>query len=125
MLGSLDCRHWKWKNCPSGWAGQFSGKAKVPTIILEAVATHDLWIWHAFFGMPGSNNDINVMDRSPIFFDIASGNCPMIEYTINGRTYNLPYFLADGIYPDLATLVKSFTEPIGQKKKVNSKNYPY
>src|SRR5438270_623559 len=26
----------------------------------------DLWIWHAFFGMPGSCNDINILDRSPI-----------------------------------------------------------
>ena len=26
MLGLLDCMHWKWKNCPSGWVGQFQGK---------------------------------------------------------------------------------------------------
>jgi hypothetical protein len=30
-------------------------------MILETVATHDLWIWHAYFGMPGGCNDINVL----------------------------------------------------------------
>jgi hypothetical protein len=29
MLGSLNCMHWKWKNCPSRWAGKFQGKEKV------------------------------------------------------------------------------------------------
>jgi hypothetical protein len=71
MLGSLDCMHWKWKNCPSAWHGQFKGKEKAPSIILEAVATYDLWIWHAFFGLPGTLNDINVLDR-PIFSKIWS-----------------------------------------------------
>jgi hypothetical protein len=50
MLGSIDCMHWAWKNCPKGWAGMFTRDDKgVPTMILEAVASHDLRIWHAFF----------------------------------------------------------------------------
>ena len=64
MLGSIDCMHWRWKNCPTAWHGAFSGRYHEPTIILEAIASHDLWIWHAYFGLPGSLNDINVLDRS-------------------------------------------------------------
>jgi len=37
----------------------YTGHCREPTIILEAVASQDLWIWHAFFGMPRSLNDIN------------------------------------------------------------------
>lgn len=61
MLGSIDCMHWSWKNCPAAWHRMYRGYKKEPTIILEAVASKDLWIWHAFFGMPGSHNDINVL----------------------------------------------------------------
>ena len=32
MLGSLDCMHWKWKNCPTAWAGQYAGRSGTPTI---------------------------------------------------------------------------------------------
>ncbi|GJV01917.1 ALP1-like protein isoform X1 [Tanacetum coccineum] len=63
--------HWEWKNCPVSWQGQYGrGDKKYPTIMLEAVASQDLWIWHAFYGMAGVNNDINVLDNSPLFNDL-------------------------------------------------------
>jgi hypothetical protein len=30
-------------------------------VVLEAVADHDVWIWHAFFGIAGSDNDVNTL----------------------------------------------------------------
>jgi hypothetical protein len=76
MLGSIDCMHWSWKNCPTTWHGMYRGHKKESTIILEAVASKDLWIWHALFGMPGSHNDINVLQRSPLFTRLAEGEGP-------------------------------------------------
>jgi hypothetical protein len=111
MLGSLDCMHWRWKNCLSAYQGQYSGHYHTPTIILEAVASHDLWIWHAFFGLPGSLNDINVLHRSPLFAKLSNGEAPQVNYNINGHNYSMGYYLADGIYPSWATLVKTILEP--------------
>ena len=99
MLGSLDCMHWVWKNCPSAYHGMYTGHVHRPTIVLEAVASYDLWIWHAFFGMPRSNNDINVLDASNLFANLREGCGPSANYTIMGNHYNMGYYLADGIYP--------------------------
>ena len=40
------------------------GKEKYPTIVLEAVADHNLWFWHTAFGFVGSSNDINILDAN-------------------------------------------------------------
>ena len=61
FLGSLDCMHCKWKNREKALEGKYHGHVKKPTIILEAAASQDLWIWHAFCGMSGSHNDIKVL----------------------------------------------------------------
>ena len=43
ILGSIDCMHWEWKNCSSGWKGVFvRGINRVFTLILEAVASYDI-----------------------------------------------------------------------------------
>ncbi|XP_012828553.1 PREDICTED: uncharacterized protein LOC105949785 [Erythranthe guttata] len=99
MIGSIDCMHWEWKNCPTAWQSMYSGHFRTPTIILEAVASHNLWTWHAFFGMPGSLNDITVLERSSIFSALANGRFPPVNFTVNGNDYRMGYYLADGIYP--------------------------
>jgi len=109
MLGSIDCMHWAWKNCPGELQGQYKGHVEKPTIILEVVVSNDLWIWHAFFGMAGSYNDINVLHRSPLFVNLAKERAPEVNYTINDHDYTMGYYLADDIYPSWATLVKSIS----------------
>ncbi|XP_023747873.2 protein ALP1-like [Lactuca sativa] len=101
------------------WRGQFTrGDHGVPTVILEAVVSNDLWFWHAFFGMVGSNNDLNVLQASPIFNDILQGKAPEMSYVVNGNEYKYGYYLGDGIYPEYATVVKSYTFSADDKRKM-------
>ncbi|XP_021744211.1 uncharacterized protein LOC110710246 [Chenopodium quinoa] len=118
MVGSIDCMHWDWKNCPTAWKAQYAGRNKTATLILEAVADQDLWIWHAFFGMPGSCNDLNVFYRSPVFDDVLQGHAPPINFWVNGHQYELAYYLADGIYPRWPTFIQGITHPQVQKDKL-------
>jgi hypothetical protein len=116
MLGSVNCMHWSWTNCPASWHGQFKGYKKDPTIILEAVANHETWIWHAFFGMLGSCNDISVLQRSPLMRRLALHEGLLVEFEANGHKYNYGYFLTDGIYPRWQTFVKPVIQPRGKKQ---------
>ncbi|ETV88213.1 hypothetical protein H257_01519 [Aphanomyces astaci] len=117
MLCSLDCMHWFWEKCPRAWAGQITGKDGKPSLVLEAVATQDLWIWHCFFGCVGSCNDINILARSPIFQDLYNGKAMCSAYEINGTSRTTPYYLVDGIYPDWTVFVKTLSSPDTAKKQ--------
>ncbi|XP_003581437.1 uncharacterized protein LOC100824964 [Brachypodium distachyon] len=122
MLGSLDCMHWDWKNFPVAWKGQFTrGDHGVSTVMLEAVASQDTSIWHSFFGVAGSNNDINVLNQSPLFTTVLQGRAPPVEFTVNGRQYDMGYYLVDGIYPEWAAFVKSIPLPQNQRDKIFAK----
>ncbi|XP_071718812.1 protein ALP1-like [Rutidosis leptorrhynchoides] len=70
-----------------------------------------MWIWHAYFGVAGSNNDINVLNRSPLFDSIKNGSAPPSPFTVNGHDYTHGYYLVDSIYPDWATLIKAYSSP--------------
>ncbi|CAA7027266.1 unnamed protein product [Microthlaspi erraticum] len=110
-IGSIDCMHWEWKNCLTAWKGQYARGHGKPTIVLEAVASYDLWIWHAFFGPPGTLNDINVLHRSLVFDDILQGHAPKVSFSVNGHHYKMAYYLTDGIYPEWSTFVKPIPQP--------------
>ncbi|XP_057420293.1 uncharacterized protein LOC130714408 [Lotus japonicus] len=65
----------------------------------------------------GSNNDINVLNQSPVFNDVLSGNAPMVNFSVNGTMYHMGYYLADGIYPLWSTFVKTISMPQGEKRQ--------
>ncbi|XP_050260007.1 uncharacterized protein LOC126705100 [Quercus robur] len=74
MLGSINCMHWKWKNCPTAWKGMYCGHIREP-----------------------------------------------INYSINGDDYTMGYYLADGIYPQWSTFVKTIPRPLLAKRKLFAK----
>jgi hypothetical protein len=58
MIGSLDCSHFVWGNCPVADQGQYQGKERRPTLVVEAI-----------HGMIGS------LDCSHFVW----GNCPVAD----------------------------------------------
>jgi hypothetical protein len=80
-------------------------------MILEAVASYDLWICHAYFGMPGSGNDLYVLHRSHIFERRLNGDKPHVALSVNGNQYDIDYYLSNIIYPDWPAFVKTIRHP--------------
>ncbi|XP_052625753.1 uncharacterized protein LOC128132813 [Lactuca sativa] len=73
---------------------------------------------HGFPGMlAGANNDINVLDQSPVFNDIYLGKSHDVPFQANMVVYKRGYYLTDGIYPPLSVFVKLFTCPNDPKRK--------
>ncbi|KAL7585600.1 hypothetical protein Lser_V15G41539 [Lactuca serriola] len=123
MLEGLDCLHWAWGSCPNAWQWQFTrGDKGHPTVILEVIVSHDLWIWHVFFGAPNSNNDINVLDMSSIFNGFCDASAPNYPFQVNGTTYSYGYYLVDDIYPEFVVFVKTLT-CLGDPKRIKYKTY--
>ncbi|CAL8124046.1 unnamed protein product [Prunus armeniaca] len=77
----------------------------------QSQASFDNWVWHAFFEVAGSHNDLNVLGQSPVFNDVLRGHSTQITYQINNTVYLSAYYLADGIYPRWTTLVKIISNP--------------
>ncbi|XP_062188824.1 uncharacterized protein LOC133892101 [Phragmites australis] len=119
MLGSIGCMHWKCENCPPKWMRRLNhSDYGAATIFLEVVASQDLWIWHGFFGVVGSNNDIIVLNQSPSFTEVLKGQAPQVQFSINKRQYDIGYYLADGIYPEWTAFVKTIPHPQTEKEQL-------
>ena len=59
-----------------------------------------------------------MLEASHLFANLAEGTAPPANYVINGKEYNMGYYLADGIYPKWLTLVQTIHDPRGPKKKL-------
>ncbi|GJX01505.1 ALP1-like protein [Tanacetum coccineum] len=113
MIGRIDCTKWPWAQCPQAYHAQFSkgDSGSEPFILLEAVTSQDLWIWRAFFGVAGSNNDVNVLRQSLVLNDLKVGKAPEVSFAANDVNYKRGYYLTDEIYPKWAVLMKSISQP--------------
>ena len=119
MLGSIDVMQVCWENCPYEQRGQHIGKNGKPTLGLEAVADNSLWFWHSDFGFPGALNDINIWDRSELHNAMVDGTHDELdfEFILDDEIRRMLWYLADGIYPELARFVKTMPVPLTKKEK--------
>nr|GEX76692.1 putative nuclease HARBI1 [Tanacetum cinerariifolium] len=118
MLRSIDCTDWSWENCPVVFKAQFcrGDHGPDPFILLKAITFKDLWIWHAFFGVSGMNNDMNVLRQSPIFNDLKSRRALDVPFVANDVPYKRGYYLTDGYIRNgkkLSEHINEFNKLIG------------
>ncbi|KAK1603220.1 hypothetical protein QYE76_018223 [Lolium multiflorum] len=77
MLGSIDCMHWGWNNCPFAWQGIYMGHTGECSVILEAVADQELWIWHALFAWQEQTMISTCCSALPW---LAEGQAPVVNF---------------------------------------------
>jgi hypothetical protein len=94
----------------------FQDRSGTASIVMGAVATSNLWIWHSYIETAGSNNDINIVDRSPLIVNWLQGHAPAHQFTVNDHEYETCYLLCDGIYPRWRVFVKTIANPSTEKE---------
>jgi hypothetical protein len=116
--GSLDCSHFVWGNCPVAHHGKFQGKEGKPTIVVEALADHNLFAWHAVLSYCGTLNDITIWDSSYLLQSLCYGSFSDLDFTftIGGEVFEQLWMLVDGIYPSLARYVKPVSVLLGDSE---------
>ncbi|GJU03853.1 ALP1-like protein [Tanacetum coccineum] len=66
----------------------------------------------------GANNNLTVLNHSSLFDDLLDDIALVVSYEFNVVTFEKGYYLADGIYPQCVTFVKSFTVARAKKNVV-------
>lgn len=89
------------------------------SLVMEAIVTKDLWIWHAFIRLSSSLNDINVIDHRTFMVNYFCNVAPHAKFTMNYHAYHMCYLLVNGIYHDWIDYEKTISKPQGEMKMVH------
>jgi len=109
--------HVCWKNCPRGWQGQHkNGKEEMSSLALEAVSDCSTWFWHSYFGSPGTNNDVNIWDQSPLLKAMLDSTMESVDFAfqIGDKIFSKVWFMVDGMHPELSRFVKTCAVPMNR-----------
>jgi hypothetical protein len=79
------------------------------------MAYQSLWIWHVYFGLFKCNNDLNVLDQSPLVANFLQDPRIDITFIVNGTIHQCFYLLINGIYLRWSIFVQVIHEPQGEK----------
>jgi Plant transposon protein len=122
--------HTRWKKCPKGWHASFKGSKEKSgtsnaTVVLEAMADYHVWFWHASYGYPGSMNDLNVLNVSPLYNRLMDGPLKetedasgIVPYKIGDESIkNRAFMLVDGIYPKYCRFIGTVKQPITERER--------
>jgi hypothetical protein len=71
---------------------------------------------HAFFGMLETNNDINVLDTSPILHDYLLSEVKDLNFNVNGQHYPSYYLVTKSIYSVWNIFVQTIIQPQEEQK---------
>ena len=100
LIGSLDCTHTYWKNCPKAWQQSYKGKEDKPSIAMEAVCDFNLFFWHTAYGYTGACNDLIILSLSPLLDRLLDGSFEAVEeeagvlpFEISGELFDKLFFL--------------------------------
>lgn len=69
----------------------YKGDIGSSTIMLKTASLYDSWIWHAFLGVVGSNNTVNMINQSLLFTNVLKEEAPNMNFMLNGYEYNQGY----------------------------------
>jgi hypothetical protein len=73
-------------------AGQYLGHVEDCTSYLRTLPAKTYEFCVLFFGMAGSHNNLNVLQRSPIFAWLLEGDALSMNYKVLGHPYNMGYY---------------------------------
>jgi hypothetical protein len=104
MIGSLDCTHTFWKNCPKVWQGSYKGEESKPSIVMESVAEYFLFLWHASYGYTGTLNENTILFLDGTFHELEA-EAGVVPFMIKEEQWSKVFVLVDGIYPSYSRFV--------------------
>jgi hypothetical protein len=76
---------------------------------------YNLWFWHAFFGLPGTFNDISIVQLLPLFNAFIDGSFKNLDIDVTicaGELFKILVILVDGTYPPLDHFLQGLCIPV-------------
>jgi hypothetical protein len=127
-IGSIDCTHIAWDNCPVGYTNLNTGKEGYPTVSFEVVADHHRRILNCSNYFFGSASDKNIVRNDPFPVSVLDGtfaeqrNLSFELSMENGMKMKWDgcYFLSDQGYLRVFGFVDPISTPLSREESLFS-----